>query len=89
MARSTAKTESTETEAAEGLASTGNANDLATPQPGLQKVGEGDSAPAHQDSAPEELTKLADKATEQGYLGADRDRPDYSQANPAVMNGKA
>lgn len=65
----------------QGLASTGNPNDLAAP------ITTPDSAPAHQEGAPPELVAVADKAEELGYLGAERDKPDYSQGNPTVMNG--
>lgn len=65
----------------EGLAGTGNPNDLATPS-----TSGVDSEIAHQEGTPEALAKLADEATEQGYLGTTPEKPDYSQANPAVMN---
>lgn len=64
-----------------GLETTGNPNDLATPSKG------NDSADiAHQEGTPEELAKAADKAVEDGFLGTNAQKPDYSQANPAVMN---
>jgi len=64
-----------------GLAATGNPHDMATPSEGNVSANI-----AHQEGAPEELTKVADKAAEQGYLGETPDKPDYSQANPAVIN---
>lgn len=64
-----------------GLASTGNPNDLAT------GASTPETAPAHQESAPEDLTKVADGAAEKGFLGNGvESKPDYSQANPSVMN---
>lgn len=65
----------------EGLAGTGNPNDLATPSQGNVSADI-----AHQEGAPEALTKAADEATEKGYLGVTPEKPDYSQANAAVMN---
>lgn len=63
-----------------GLATTGNPNDLAHPivsePPGI----------GHQDSAPEELKAADDAARAVGYIGESAEKPDYSQANPAVMN---
>lgn len=79
------KTEAT-TEEPTGLAATGNPNDLAHPQPGYDLQDSTSANVAHQEGAPEELTKAADEAAEKGYLGETPDKPDYSQANPAVMN---
>lgn len=68
-----------------GLETTGNPNDLATP--GAEP---NDTANiAHQEGAPEALTKVADEAAEVGYLGDSPEKPDYSQANPSVMNQDA
>jgi hypothetical protein len=64
----------------QGLASTGNPNDLA------QKGSTPDGTAAHQEGAPPELAEAADQAEELGYLGVGvEDKPDYSQANPDVM----
>ena len=64
-----------------GLAATGNPNDMAAPSQGNVSADI-----AHQEGAPEELAKAADDAAEKGYLGETPEKPDYSQANPAVMN---
>lgn len=65
-----------------GLDNTGNPLDVSTrPESNVS------SDIAHQDGAPEELTKLADENAEQGYFGQTSEKADYSQANPEVMNG--
>jgi hypothetical protein len=71
-----------ETEDGEGLAGTGNPNDLST-----KPDAEVSANIAHQEGAPEELTKVADESAAQGYFGESAAKPDYSQANPEVMNG--
>lgn len=43
----------------------------------------------HQEGAPESAIKLVEESEAQGYLGQGTDKPDYSQANSAVMNGGA
>lgn len=68
-------------EGGDGLAGTGNPNDLATPSSGNVSADI-----SHQEGAPEELAKAADDAEEKGYLGVTPEKPDYSQSNPAVMN---
>lgn len=68
----------------EGLATTGNPNDLSTKPDAQVSANIG-----HQEGAPEELTKVADESAEKGYFGENAEKPDYSQSNPAVMNGGA
>lgn len=67
----------------QGLAATGNPADMSHPivsePPGI----------AHQDSAPEDLKEADDAARAVGYIGETAEKPDYSQANPDVMNGGA
>lgn len=42
----------------------------------------------HQEGAPEQAVEVVEKAEEAGYIGDGApDKADYSQANPAVMNG--
>jgi hypothetical protein len=66
----------------EGLAGTGNPNDLATRPEAQVSANIG-----HQEGAPEELTKVADESAAKGFFGENAAKPDYSQSNPEVMNG--
>lgn len=44
---------------------------------------------SHQEGAPETTVKAVEEAEERGFIAAGNtvEKPDYSQANPAVMNG--
>lgn len=83
MAETAKKKTAEKTAEPQGLASTGNPLDLST----RQDTSNTNADIQHQEGAPEALTKVADESAAQGYFGENAAKPDYSQANPEVMNG--